>query len=113
MIILPCIEIFGFIRSVDRKHIRKSASAIRIFAGCLYIVVFLGYCTVMEVKFPGLLRQADYENHETYMTNVSGIEIALPVSGDQTGYDPFPSAPYPGNVEGIKLRGTGLKDGFR
>ncbi len=113
MIILPCIKIFGYIKGFDRKHKRKSASAIRICLSCLYIVVFLGYCTVMDVKSPSLLKQADYENHETYMTNVSGIEIALPVSGDQTGYDPFPSAPYPGNVEGLKLRGTGLKDGFR
>lgn len=57
--------------------------------------------------------QGDYLDNPTYMADYYGNEIAIPYEGDQTGYDPFPSIPYSGVLDGIILRGEELEDGFK
>lgn len=53
--------------------------------------------------------QKDYENYEVEKYRIEGITFYCPVEGDRTGYDAFPSSP---SRAGIRLRGTGIDDGF-
>lgn len=55
------------------------------------------------------LVQKDYENYETYSYEIDGVTFYLPVEGDQTGYESFPSAPA---VPRIGFLGAGIADGF-
>lgn len=54
--------------------------------------------------------QKDYDNYETESYEIEGITFYDPVSGDQTGYESFPSSPVRAK---IALRGEGIEDGFR
>lgn len=54
--------------------------------------------------------QKDYENFETRSYVMEGITFYCPVTGDQVGYESFPSSPTEAK---ITLRGDGLEDGFR
>lgn len=53
--------------------------------------------------------QQDYTEYEVAEYLVDGVTIYAPISGDQTGYTPFPSSPWEMN---ISLRGESIKDGF-
>ncbi|MBO5210014.1 MAG: hypothetical protein J6B68_11865 [Lachnospiraceae bacterium] len=53
--------------------------------------------------------QKDYENYETESYEIEGITFYCPVSGDQVGYESFPSSPAKAQ---IAFRGAGIKDGF-
>ena len=81
--------------------------------GLLYIVVFWGYVAIFNGEFPDLVVQGDYYNKDTYSVSDSGVEIAVPITGDQTGYEPFPSTPYVGSAQNIILRGEDVEDGFK
>ena len=53
--------------------------------------------------------QKDYEEYATENYEISGVTFYCPVTGDQTGYQSFPSAPTKAQ---IALRGNDLQDGF-
>ena len=53
--------------------------------------------------------QKEYENYETASYVIEGITFYYPVSGDQVGYEDFPSAPV---KKELKLLGEDLADGF-
>lgn len=53
--------------------------------------------------------QKDYENYETYSYEIEGVAFYCPISGDQVGYESFPSSPTEAQ---IAFRGEGLDDGF-
>ncbi len=55
------------------------------------------------------LVQKEYENYETASYVIEGITFYYPVSGDQAGYEAFPSAPV---KKELKLLGEDLADGF-
>ena len=57
-----------------------------------------------------LIKQQDYTNYEVNSYEVDGVTIYMPVEGDQTGYDAFPSSPWQMD---ITLRGSDLSEGFR
>ncbi|MBQ9135534.1 MAG: hypothetical protein IJX66_05510 [Lachnospiraceae bacterium] len=68
----------------------------------------VGVCdTVLQ---PYYLRQQDYGTYELQTYELNGEKIYYPVSGDQTGYEYFPTAPVKPNIE---FRGDGIADGFR
>lgn len=54
--------------------------------------------------------QKDYENFATRSYEIDGITFYCPITGDQVGYESFPSSPIEAQ---ITLRGEGLEDGFR
>lgn len=93
--------------------IKKS---VQIFVGgCILVysmifIVYTGFYTPQSMPF---VLQNDYANRETKQREMEGCLFAVPVLGDQTGYEPFPTVPYEGILEGIELRGEGLKEGFR
>lgn len=55
------------------------------------------------------LAQKDYENFETVSYEIEGVTFYCPVSGDQVGYQAFPSSPV---EAGIRFLGSGIADGF-
>lgn len=55
------------------------------------------------------ISQKDYDNFETQSYEIEGYTFYYPVTGDQTGYEDFPSSPVKAQ---IGLRGKNLKDGF-
>ncbi len=61
--------------------------------------------------------QQGYEEYETYPYEIykadsdEGIMFYAPVSGDRTGYEPFPSSPWQMD-DSVVLKGDSLKDGF-
>lgn len=57
--------------------------------------------------------QTDYADRETRPEELGGYTVSVPVQGDQTGYNPFPTTPYAGTMDGIELRGSDFKSGFR
>ena len=68
-------------------------------------------------KYPviRLINPNDYESFvcDTYEI-APDIKIYYPAEiPDRTGYDTFPSTPYPKRLELIELRGDSLEDGFR
>lgn len=75
----------------------------------LYKGIALGQEIVRDYINDYWLVQKDYENYETYSYEIEGITFYLPVEGDQTGYESFPSAPA---VPRIGFLGEGITDGF-
>ena len=59
---------------------------------------------------PYYVWQQDYNTYLLNTYQIDGITFYYPAEGDRTGYESFPAAPD-GNA--IRLRGDGLKDGFR
>jgi hypothetical protein len=55
------------------------------------------------------LAQKDYENYETLSYEINGVTFYYPVSGDQVGYESFPSAPAKTQVVFL---GDDVGDGF-
>lgn len=86
--------------------------------GALVFVYFLfGYkCAALGAEIAGSfvndywIAQKDYENYETQVYEINGVTFYYPVSGDQMGYEAFPSAPA--RVE-VQFMGARLEDGFR
>ena len=59
-----------------------------------------------------LLRQQDYGSYEVDTFKMGDETFYYPVSGDQVGYDPFPSATHDITGE-VELIGNKIKDGFK
>ena len=82
----------------------------------ILICLFLAYKAVMfgrELSASYVndywICQKDYDNYETQSYEIDGIVFYYPVTGDQTGYESFPSSPTPAK---IGLRGDTIQDGF-
>ena len=67
------------------------------------------WCIEYYTKYP-----MDYrKNFEMKSVQWEGMELYIPVSGDQTSYEIFPAIPYEARLEIIELRGEDFKDGFK
>lgn len=75
-----------------------------------YKLIMLGVEIVRDASTEYLVCQKDYENYPVETYEIDGFSFYNAVSGDQTGYDAFPSAPVRAQIE---LRGKGLRDGFK
>ncbi len=89
-----------------------------VFRQCGIVAVWflLGYkCAALGGEIAGSfvndywIAQKDYENFETLSYQVEGVTFYCPVSGDQVGYEKFPSAPVKTEV---KFLGQNIGDGF-
>lgn len=116
MITLPCIAAGMLLQAVSFDGSPLMSKTVRcawVVSLAVYLLLFGGYIFTKNITNIPVLIQGDYNNHETEFEVVGDYKIAVPLKGDQTGYLPFPSAPY-GNVDSrIELRGDSLKDGFR
>ncbi len=82
----------------------------------ILICLFLAYKAVMfgrELSASYVndywICQKDYDNYETQSYEIDDVTFYYPVTGDQTGYESFPSSPAPAK---IGLRGNTIQDGF-
>ncbi|MCM1089199.1 MAG: hypothetical protein NC419_13670 [Muribaculaceae bacterium] len=121
---LAAAVVFGnvwtkFLDGLDRKEKRRALKGYLEKAGILCIGVFLAYKAVafgrefvVSYRNEGnryWMSQKDYGFYETDSYEIEGITFYYPVTGDQAGYESFPSSP--GKAE-IGLRGDGIEDGF-
>lgn len=67
----------------------------------------------INVNFKHVIICADYALWECNPTDIGGLQIYIPETGDQTGYYDFPSTPYKSVLEQIELRGGSFSEGFR
>lgn len=86
------------------------------YACMILICLFLAYKAVMFGRELSAfyvndywICQKDYNNYETQSYEIDGAAFYYPVTGDQTGYESFPSSPTPAK---IGLRGDTIGDGF-
>lgn len=75
-----------------------------------YKLVMMGDYIRSNYLVEAYIWQQDYGTYELTAYDLEGITIYLPVAGDRTGYDSFPSVP---TMPEIELRGDTLEAGFR
>ncbi|MBR6381200.1 MAG: hypothetical protein IKS07_05940 [Lachnospiraceae bacterium] len=91
-------------------RILRMLPAILVLCFLLYKTVTLGSYIYRVRLQPFYLTQQDYGTYETYAYQLRGLTVYGPVSGDRTGYDPFPTCPQ--DMPGLSLFGDSLEDGF-
>lgn len=101
------ITLLFYKRGAEKKLIPVIMAFIALFIG--YKSLRLVMYEVPRFKAEYLLVQQDYAKYELASYEIDGNVFYYPVSGDQTGYEPFPSAPTKANV---KLMGDDMGDGF-
>ena len=111
---IPCLAMSLFLRKhAIERDLTRFMRILKYAFGIFYIIVFIGYSYVCNLGIPSIVRQSDYDNKPTYTVTSSSIDYAIPSEWDLAGYDPFPETPHATTAESIRLRGEGLKDGFR
>ncbi len=88
----------------------------------VFVIVFLAWfiykCAIVALEDNRhfnpeyLLRQQDYGSYEVDTFKMGDETFYYPVSGDQVGYDPFPSATHDITGE-VELIGGEIKEGFK
>ena len=115
MITIPCLALWcltnncRFLQIIIERGINLAPSIGIAMYILLYVICVYGGI----VDNPQLALQNDYNNREVYYDNSLGVTVAIPMEGDQVGYDPFPSTAYSGTTSTIELRGETLNEGFR
>ncbi|MCM1233725.1 MAG: hypothetical protein NC489_26720 [Ruminococcus flavefaciens] len=91
-----------------RKLLRLCGMAAAVFV-LVYKCAALGREIIGSYQNDYWVLQKDYENYATESYEIDGVTFYYPVSGDQVGYDAFPSAPYQTDV---RFLGEGIGEGF-
>lgn len=78
-----------------------------------FVVLYFPYSVSLGVSDQPWMVQSDYANRQTEIYNWREYEFAVPLNGDQTGYEPFPSVRHPIMLENLELRDGTLQSGFR
>ncbi len=95
---------------IPKKHELVALMTITIL-GTYYMYPLINRAVNAEAQYPVL--SCDYNQIPNVGYEFGTVTIYAPESGDQSGYDAFPSTPYPARLSLIELRGSDLKDGFR
>ncbi len=106
-----CTEFFEESHRTGRKcgrHMEK-ACMLLISLFLVYKAAAFGREIVSSYVNDYWLCQKDYDNYETESYEIDGVLFYRPVSGDQTGYESFPSSPA---TAAVRLRGTDIGAGF-
>lgn len=92
----------------------RSVAGRAVSVAAAFLLVYKGFALAREIAGSYIndywLVQKDYENYETYAYEMEGITFYCPATGDQVGYDSFPSSPAEAD---ILFLGDGIEDGFR
>lgn len=111
---LPAVLMVG--KLVTLLFYRRGAEKRLIPVIMAFVVLFIGYKSLRLVMYEVprfqakyLLVQQDYSSYELESYEIDGKTFYYPVNGDQTGYEPFPSAPTKAKVT---LMGEEIDDGF-
>ncbi len=107
-VLLLCVLTAGWI--LTHFHLDRVLLVCCLILGCYKIYAICGY--VWSIKsYPYYVFQQDYGTYEVYELELGDEIVYVAASGDQTGYDFFPSVPLLKND--VELRGDGFQDGFR
>lgn len=114
MFIVPIFYLVNILKKVS-NHTKTNAWCKVIVAFALVLLCIVPLQEVKDVsKNEYVLMPADYaEYYETEPIEWEGLEIYIPVNGDQGNYKDFPSIPYPSRLDLIELCGSNIQDGFR
>lgn len=104
---------------LSRRHIETNSFRFVIYSGLLILCVYKGIMFAAETarayRGDTWIRQQDYDRFDVHSYELAGegshLTLYAPDTGDQTGYDPFPSTPWDKTGE-ISLRGEDVRDGF-
>ena len=112
-VILPWPCAFGllFVLLSEQKK-RKALSVIILFffsVFILYKTAMIGKEAFLVIREPFYLNAKPYEEYPTIPYDVDGHTFYKPETGDRTGYEQFPAAPYELKYS---LRGNSIKEGF-
>jgi hypothetical protein len=115
-ILFPAVLMLYRIGTYGYHRLGEHAAAVVYGALVCLILLFLAYKSVRvllpeikSLKVRELAVQQDYPEFDVNSYQIDGITFYYPVTGDQTGYQPFPSSPV---KAGVRLRGRSLADGF-
>ncbi len=118
LLLLPPL-MFGDLADILIKKSPKSRSVGSLIRRCfpVLLILFLSYKCFATVKYicscldaPYYLLQRDYDDFDCYTVDIDGLDVYMPLEGNQTGYYCFPGTPE--MVEGLHLAGDDLKEGF-
>ncbi len=114
LIMLP-LAVFGdlFCKAYEKlsgHRIMPVLAGFIIGAFILYKTVMTGVYLKGVIAQPYWISQLDYGKYETYEYDLGDETIFIPVSGDQTGYDAFPSAPL--EPDDVRLMGGSISEGL-
>lgn len=116
MITLPCIAVGLLLQkegALVAKKVMLLLKPVWVLSVVLYLVMLPVYAYVNNCMGMSVFTQTGYADKKTQSELLDGVEIAVPESGDQTGYNPFPSAAYKNVGDRVELRGASIEDGFR
>ncbi len=96
------------------KFTRRVTQVLLPLAGCI-LVTWMPLSVIPKYPVIRLINPNDYEAFACSTREIApGIQIYYPTeTPERTGYDTFPSTPYPKRLDLIELRGDSLEDGFR
>ncbi|MBQ3036250.1 MAG: hypothetical protein IJD31_04890, partial [Lachnospiraceae bacterium] len=77
------------------------------------LIMIKAYRTTEVLKPIELIYPMSYMEYPCYEVQMKDEVIYIPVYGDRTGYEKFPSTPYLQHLQKIELRGSDLQDGFK
>lgn len=90
---------------------RKEGTAIvGVMVSLITCLMCLAVAESMHLNPAYLIKCADYRRPDCHETELDGLTLYIPSSGDQAGYYAFPSTPY--LYSGVHLRGDSVEDGF-
>ncbi len=107
-VLLLCLLTAGWI--LMHSHFDRVLLICCALIGCYKLYALCDYTWSMKA-YPYYIYQQDYGTYEVYEEQLGSETLYIAVSGDQTGYDYFPSVPLLKND--VELRGDGFQDGFR
>ena len=105
--------VWGGIYDVCATNAMKALRLCGVTAVALLLVykgIALGSEIVSSYVNDYWIAQKDYNNYTTLSYEIEGMTFYYPESGDQVGYDSFPSVPVRTEVECL---GQGISDGFK
>lgn len=112
LLLLPCFVI-GNAAEYLNSRIQTDSVPLVIMLICIMYYINPVIVELTEGEFENKVWEKDYEKVECREVYLDGEAFYLPAEGDQTGYWPFPAAPYENQMALIELRGERLKDGFK
>lgn len=77
------------------------------------LIMLKAYRTTEVLKPIELIYPMSYKEFPCYEVEMQDEVIYVPVYGDRTGYEKFPSTPYLQHLQKTELRGSDLKEGFK
>lgn len=115
MLFLPCIAIGAIVRALCKINtIWNRLGRYCLIGGMsMYCLFYFPYSYLQHWGNQSFIYQTDYDDRDAEPRKIGEGIVSVAVQGDLTGYNPFPTTPYIGTINGVKLRGEDFSSGFR